>query len=171
MGFIEQTKNGGEADSSDDELKVAKDMVRGTNTKLFEWAKQLQKDAVEGTLSMRCNGAISGNIDTQAGEAGFVSEYQDSEGDIHTLGNSGDENEDDRKRRGRGLLVSDDTDFTDFVWKVGLRFPSRETFRSDVGRFAITCGRNLYFATSNRRMQGRMEGKCNTDCPFRLFAS
>lgn len=40
-----------------------------------------------------------------------------------------------------------------------------------MARIAITCRRNLYFATSNRRRQGRMEVKCITGRPFKLFAS
>lgn len=74
MGFIEQTEDEGEADSSNDEHRVASDRVRGTNTKLFELAKQFQKDVIEGRLGLGCHDATSGNTNTKTNDARFVSE-------------------------------------------------------------------------------------------------
>ena len=40
--------------------------------------------------------------------------------------------------RGRGLVVNENTYFSTFQWKVGLRYPNRDTFKKAVTKLAIT---------------------------------
>ena len=42
-----------EDDTSDEEYNTTKDKVRGCNSKLYDLAQQLQKEAVEGRLGVR----------------------------------------------------------------------------------------------------------------------
>ena len=68
-----------------------------------------------------------------------------------------------------GLVMNENTNFSTFKWKVGLRFPNRDPLT--VTKFAITQGRNLSFVVSNKNRQQRPGVKCLTCCPFGLYAS
>ena len=39
---------------------------------------------------------------------------------------------------GRGFVVNENTNFSTFKWKVGLRFPNRDAFKRAVTKFGIT---------------------------------
>ncbi|KAL2927052.1 Regulator of G-protein signaling 3 [Bienertia sinuspersici] len=124
------------ADSTDDELVEARNNMKGINTKISHVAPE--------------------------GEGEPVSDYEESEDDIHTPEESENEDGQMRAKRSRAILVSRNTDWKSFVWKAGHRFTSREAFRDAVAHFAIAQGRNLSFSTNNRKRQQRMEVKCLT---------
>ena len=67
--------------------------------------------------------------------------------------------------------MNENTDFSIFKWKVGLRFQNKDAFKKAVAKFAVTNGRNLSFAVSNKNRQQRLKVKCLQRYPFRLYAS
>ena len=68
-----------------------------------------------------------------------------------TLGESEEEDISGRRRRGRGLVVNENTDFSTFQWKVGLIFPNIDAFKREVTKFSITQGMNLSFVINNKK--------------------
>ncbi|KAL2892234.1 CREB-binding protein [Bienertia sinuspersici] len=161
-----------EADSSDDELREARNKVKKRNAECYEIAQTIREQAIQGKFSA---GATTSHQPLQNQEAGErndpLSEYEESEEETHTPGNSDEEDGIGNKRKARGLLVSANTDWNSFVWKVGQRFTSREAFRDGVAQYAIAQGRNLCFVSSNKSKQQRMEAKCVLGCPFRVYGS
>ena len=87
-----------------------------------------------------------------------------------TLGESEEEDISGRRRRGRGLVVNENTDFSTFQWKVGLIFPNIDAFKRAVTKFSITQGMNLSFVINNKNGQQRLGMKCLTNCPLKLYA-
>ena len=67
--------------------------------------------------------------------------------------------------------MNENTYFSTFKWKVGLRFPNRDEFKKAVANFAVTNGRNLSFIVNNKHRQQRLRVKCLPRCHFRLYAS
>ncbi|KAL2944775.1 Mediator of RNA polymerase II transcription subunit 13 [Bienertia sinuspersici] len=161
-----------EADSSDDELREARNKVKKRNAECYEIAQTIREQAIQGKFGA---GAATSHQPLQNEEAGErndpLSEYEESEEEMHTPGNSDEEDGIGNKRKARGLLVSANTDWNSFVWKVGQRFTSREAFRDGVAQYAIAQGRNLRFVSSNKSKQQRMEAKCVLGCPFRVYGS
>ncbi|KAL2922951.1 Bifunctional protein GlmU [Bienertia sinuspersici] len=161
-----------EADSSDDELREARNKVKKRNAECYEIAQTIREQAIQGKFGA---GAATSHQPLQNQEAGErndpLSEYEESEEEMHTPGNSDEEDGIGNKRKARGLLVSANTDWNSFVWKVGQRFTSREAFRDGVAQYAIAHGRNLCFVSSNKSKQQRMEAKCVLGCPFRVYGS
>ncbi|CAH9106999.1 unnamed protein product [Cuscuta epithymum] len=153
-----------EAEVSDDEYRTAKNRVKECNNKLFEIAKQLQKEAEEGILEgQRTN---VNNLES------CLSEYEDTEEEIDTPPDSAEEAlTDNRNHKKNDTFVDSNTDFSTFEWKVGQRFATREDFKRAVAKFAILQGRNLSFAMSNKKRQQRLGVKCVDGCPFRLYSS
>ncbi|KAL2932379.1 hypothetical protein RDABS01_006398 [Bienertia sinuspersici] len=122
-----------QSDSGDEEYILARQRVRDTTAKLVDNAKQIQKQAAKGQ-----NIPDQGKAEEPSTvESGFQSEYEDSEEEIHTPPNSGDEALDDRRKRRSGLLVSKFTDFASFKWKVGQKFATRGDFKNAVAKYGI----------------------------------
>ena len=67
--------------------------------------------------------------------------------------------------------MNENTDFSTFKWKVGLRFPNRDAFKKAVAKFVVTNGSNLSFVVSNKNRQQRLWVKCFPGCPLRLYTS
>ncbi|XP_021773983.1 uncharacterized protein LOC110737942 [Chenopodium quinoa] len=127
--------NDGYDSEIDEEALIARERVRTCTAKLLQIANQLQREVAK---------------------EGYASEYDESEDDLITPPNSGDEEETREERRKRaGNLVSADTDFSVFSWKVGQRFSSREAFRDAVSKYAILQGRNLTYDISNTKVNQR----------------
>ena len=78
-----------------------------------------------------------------------LSEYKESDDEIHTPDKS---EEEDLSVRGRtyGEVVNENTDFSTFQWKVGLRFPNRDAFKKATAKYVVTNGRNLSFVVNNK---------------------
>ena len=76
-----------------------------------------------------------------------------------------------RIRRTCGEVVNENTDFSTFKWKVGLRFPNRDAFKKTIIKYVVTNDRNLSFVVNNKNKQQRLGVKCLLGCPFRLYAS
>ena len=53
--------------------------------------------------------------------------------------------------------MNENTNFSTFQWKVGLRFPNREAFKKVVAKFEVTNGKNLSFVVSNKNRQQRLK--------------
>ena len=64
------------------------------------------------------------NPSTQRGD-GYVSEYFDSDDDLDTPPDSGEDDDLSARRERRSQCVGPNTDFANFKWKVGQRFPTR----------------------------------------------
>ncbi|XP_056690438.1 uncharacterized protein [Spinacia oleracea] len=158
-----------DTDESDEEYIASRAKTRSCNNKLVELAEQLQREAAEGKLGGVQSEATTGEGTSAAG--GYVSEYEDSEDDIHTPPDSGDEDLSFERRRRRAVLVGEHTDFSVFRWKVGQRFPNRAAFKDAVAKYAVLQGRNVFIQSSNIRRQQRVGVKCVEGCPFYLYAS
>ncbi|XP_056690232.1 uncharacterized protein [Spinacia oleracea] len=158
-----------DSDESDEEYVVARERIKSCNNKLFEVAQQLQREAAEGKLGYVPSKPTTG--EGTSADGGYVSEYEDSEDDIHTPPDSGDEDLTVGRRRRRAVLVGEHTDFSVFQWKVGQRFPNRAAFNDAVAKYAVLQGRNLFIQASNMRRQQRLGVKCVTGCPFYVYAS
>ncbi|KAL2940997.1 Replicase polyprotein 1a [Bienertia sinuspersici] len=147
---IQAELNHEESDTSDEEYHIARDRVKTCSNKLIEIAKRLQREAGEGKLPSQQAKLKEPITTVQAtGEEGFESEYFESEDDLDSPVGSEDEVL-IKRRSNRSMLVSCDSDFSKFQWKVGQRFPSREEFRQAVAKYAILQGRNLGFVVSNK---------------------
>ncbi|XP_056694728.1 uncharacterized protein [Spinacia oleracea] len=155
-----------ESDESDDELRVARERVKFCNVRLLEIANQVEREAKEGKLGAQS----SQPTETTPSQSGYLSEYEDSEDDIHTPPDSGDEFQ-ERRKGNRGSLVSSNTDFSVFKWKVGQRFPNRGEFKAAVAKYGIVQGRNVYFVLSNKNRREELGVKCIKGCPFYLYGS
>ena len=85
------------------------------------------------------------------------SDYEESDDEIHT---PCDSFEGDIGGTRRGLVVNENTYFSTFQWKVGLRFPNGDAFKTTIAKFSITHGRKLNFIVSNKNRQQRLgQGK------------
>ncbi|KAL2904729.1 Halomucin [Bienertia sinuspersici] len=156
-----------EGDSSDDELKEARERQKKTNAQLIELAQQVQKDAVATAAGQGTNVPSTSEVNKD----GYVSEYADSDDEELTPNEDGDEEGTISKKRAKKLVVHEGTDWNTFEWKVGQRFPNRKSFKEAVTKYAVYQGRNLSFVGSNKNRQQRFEVKCLPGCAFRLYAS
>ncbi|KAL2925814.1 UDP-N-acetylglucosamine--N-acetylmuramyl-(pentapeptide) pyrophosphoryl-undecaprenol N-acetylglucosamine transferase [Bienertia sinuspersici] len=155
-------------DTSDDEQRVARNRVKGFNFGVIELAHKLQVEAVEGKLSAQ---RVEESDLALRNEGNIVSDYEESEEEIHTPTPS-DEDETLEERRAKiGLLVGKDTDFSKFQWQVGQRFTLRAEFKQAVTKFAIFQGRNLCVVAANKKRQQRIGVRCSEGYPFWLYAS
>ncbi|KAL2893750.1 Thrombospondin-4 [Bienertia sinuspersici] len=168
---IQAELNHEESDTSDQEYHIARDRVKTCSNKLIEIAKRLQREAGEGKLPSQQAKLKEPITTVQAiGEEGFESEYFESEDDLDSPVGSEDEGK-IKRRSNRSMIVSCDSDFSKFQWKVGQTFPSREEFRQAVAKYAILQGRNLGFVVSNKARRQKLGVKCIKGCPFYLFSS
>ncbi|XP_021721493.1 uncharacterized protein LOC110689055 [Chenopodium quinoa] len=160
-----------QVDTSDEEQVLARERVKGFNSIVVEVAHKLQQEAAEGKLKAQKKQTPPVEASSSRKEGEHVSEYEDSEDEIHTPTTSDDEKTLEEKRAKRGLLVGKDTDFSKFKWVIGQRFTSRDDFKQAVAKYAILQGRNLCIVTTDKLRQQRIGVKCNQGCPFRLYAS
>ncbi|KAL2932633.1 Hemoglobin and hemoglobin-haptoglobin-binding protein C [Bienertia sinuspersici] len=144
-----------EGDSSDDELKEARERQKKTTAQLIELAQQVQKDAVATAAGQGTNVASTSEVN----ENGYVSEYADSDDEELTPNEDGDEEGTISKKRAKKLVVHEGTDWNTFEWKVGQRFPNRKSFKEAVTKYAVYQGRNLSFVGSNNNRQQRNKEK------------
>lgn len=161
----------GESDNSDEEVAVARERVTKCNKQILEIASQLQREACEGRFggSIKAQSRPQSAAETSVG--GYVSEYEDSEDEIHTPPNTDDENDGTARKGRRGMIVSQDADFSTFTWAVGQRFANRGDFKQAVSRYAIMQGRDLSFVMSNKNRQQHVGVRCVDGCPFYLYGS
>ncbi|KAL2898953.1 EF-hand calcium-binding domain-containing protein 5, partial [Bienertia sinuspersici] len=138
-------------DISDEEYHSVRDKVRGFNNNIFEVAQKLQRDAQEGN--------------------GYASDYNESEEDVDTPTNSGEDEAVEVRQSRRRLLISPNTDFGVFQWQVGQRFASRGDFKQAVAKVGIFQGRDLGISISDKKRQQRLGVQCSKGCPFRIYAS
>ncbi|KAL2931701.1 Growth hormone receptor, partial [Bienertia sinuspersici] len=118
-------------ETSDDELQTARERVKGFNTKI----------------------KIRGQPTVEEPTTEYHSEYKDSDEEIDTPLESGDDDTIEQRTK-RSLLVGNDTDFKVLKWRVGQRFLSRDELKSVVdsrkANFVVktvvdeyTCTRNM----------------------------
>ncbi|KAL2893285.1 Transposase for insertion sequence element ISRM5 [Bienertia sinuspersici] len=144
-----------ETDTSDEEYAIARERVRGCNARLLEIAQQLQRDASEGKMGTQhreepLNTLRSEQVDEHA------SDYELSDEEIHTPLDSGEDETLEQRISNKSLIVSLDTDFTVFKWKVGQRFATRSDFKKAVAKYGIYQGRNVSIKISNKSRQQRI---------------
>ena len=60
--------------------------------------------------------------------------------------------------------MNENTNFSTFQWKIGLKFPNRDAFKKAIAKFVITNGINLSYIVGNKNMQQRLGIKCLTGC-------
>ncbi|KAL2894211.1 putative hemoglobin and hemoglobin-haptoglobin-binding protein 2 [Bienertia sinuspersici] len=156
-----------EGDSSDDELKEARERQKKTNAQLIELAQQVQKDVVATAAGQGTNVPSTSEVNKD----GYVSEYANSDDEELTPNEDGDEEGTISKKRAKKLVVHEGTDWNTFEWKVGQHFPNRKSFKEAVTKYAVYQGRNLSFVGSNKNRQQRFEVMCLPGCAFRLYAS
>ncbi|KAL2943083.1 Antiviral helicase SKI2 [Bienertia sinuspersici] len=156
---------GDNGDTSDEEFFTARERVRGCNAKLLEIASQLQRDANEGRLGSQVRGEASNAARSEQLE-GCVSDYEQSDDEVHTPPDSGEDETLHERRSKRSLLVSIESDFKVFSWKVGQRFATRSDFKKAVAKFDIYQGRNVSIKISNKSRQQRVGVRCLNGCPF-----
>ncbi|KAL2922877.1 Palmitoyltransferase ZDHHC2 [Bienertia sinuspersici] len=161
---------GDNGDTSDEEFFTARERVKGCNAKLLEIASQLQKDANEGRLGSQVRGEASNAARSEQLE-GCVSDYEQSDEEVHTPPDSGEDETLHERRSKRSLLVSLESDFKLFSWKVGQRFATRSDFKKAVAKYGIYQGRNVSIKISNKSRQQRVGVRCLNGCPFQLYAS
>ncbi|KAL2892664.1 Gag-Pol polyprotein [Bienertia sinuspersici] len=161
---------GDNGDTSDEEFFTARERVRGCNAKLPEIASQLQKDANEGRLGSQVRGEALNAARSEQLE-GCVSDYEQSDEEVHTPPDSGEDEALHERRSKRSLLVSLESDFKLFSWKVGQRFATRSDFKKAVAKYGIYQGRNVSIKISNKSRQQRVGVRCLNGCPFQLYAS
>ncbi|KAL2937111.1 Large-conductance mechanosensitive channel [Bienertia sinuspersici] len=119
-----------DVDTSDEECIVVRERVRGCKKQLIE-------------------------VEERGGDV-VVTEYDESDEEIHTPPESDEEETIEERRRKRSLLVGGDTDFEVFQWKVGQRFAKRDDVKNAVAKYGILQGRNVSFTISNKNRQQRM---------------
>ncbi|KAL2896292.1 Large tegument protein deneddylase [Bienertia sinuspersici] len=160
-------------DSSDEESQQARENVRGFNKQIVQLAKQVQKDAEKGIFAAQ--GVLqeprSASASAGGDESGYQSDYVVSDEEIETPLGSGDEEEKERKKVNRELLVAGDTDFSVFHWKVGQRFPTRKEVKEEIAKYAVMQGRDLSICISDNSRQQRVGVKYSEGCPFRVYGS
>ncbi|KAL2938258.1 hypothetical protein RDABS01_021707 [Bienertia sinuspersici] len=157
-----------------DELRDERNKVGKTNAQLLELSRQLQQKAEKGKIQSKGVGSnkkeSAPSTQNTEGE-GPLSEYEDSDEEIDTPNESEEDESGIRRKSSRGLLVIEDTDWHSFVWKVGYRLTSRESFRKAITHFAIAQGRNISLVSSSKKRQQKMEARCVPGCPFRVYGS
>lgn len=159
-------------ESSDDEFQIAQRNIRASKAKLEAIAAQLQKEADEGRLNSQRSELRSAREKINHGsEGGNLSEHEESEDECNTPEGSDDEGVGAQIRRQRKFVSSDKIDYSSFKWEVGQRFPSRNDFRAAISKWAITQGKDLYYAVSAKGRNQRLGVKCKDGCPFRMYAS
>ncbi|CAH9137320.1 unnamed protein product [Cuscuta epithymum] len=82
---------GSDNDTSDEEFMESRRRVTGWNSNVVHIAKQLEKEAVEGVVGGKKASSTGCTDDGGSDENDFVSEYEKSEEDIHTLVDSDNE--------------------------------------------------------------------------------
>lgn len=170
-GELEEELDDDEVYTSDEEYLTAKNRVKVCKNNLLEIVEELRKQADEGFIATNSNKG-SRSDDGQANESGYMSEYENSEDEIHTPEGSDGEVELNQRRSRRSVAVDTaSVDFRTFQWKVGQRFPNRESFKQAVASFAIMQGRNLRFNISNKKRGQRLGACCIAGCPFKLYSS
>ncbi|KAL2920690.1 Cobyric acid synthase [Bienertia sinuspersici] len=162
-GYVEEQF--GEDHELDDENEIGDENEVGDDG-------QLQQEAEKGKIQSKGVGSnrkeSAPSTQNTEGE-GPLSEYEDSDEEIDTPNESEEDESGIRRKSSRGLLVIEDTDWHSFVWKVGYRLTSRESFRKAIAHFAIAQGRNISFVSSSKKRQQRMEAMCVPGCPFRAL--
>ncbi|KAL2894863.1 hypothetical protein RDABS01_010772 [Bienertia sinuspersici] len=121
-----------EADNNDEEYAVAKQRIRSCNSKLVQIAKQLEREACEGKLTSQ-KSFTKQPVATEPSqpEGGYASDYCNSEDDIETPLDSGDELETGR----------------------------RDDFKAAVAKYAIMQGRDVFVSISNNRRRNMKRNK------------
>ncbi|KAL2899991.1 Mediator of DNA damage checkpoint protein 1 [Bienertia sinuspersici] len=160
-------------DTSDEEYHSVSDKVRGFNNNIFEVAQKLQRDAQEGKLvAQNPSGPRSIECDrVEQQTSGYASDYNESEEDVDTPPNSGEDEAVEVRQSRRRLLIGPNTDFGVFQWQVGQRFASRGDFKQAVAKVGIFQGRDLGISISDKKRQQRLGVQCSKGCPFRIYAS
>ncbi|KAL2944395.1 hypothetical protein RDABS01_032742 [Bienertia sinuspersici] len=158
-------------DSSDDELNEARQRLKKKNAELYEIAKRLQIEAAEGKLGAEqlTNPSSSALLNAERHEP--LSEYEQSDEEIHTPVDSEEEGGVGRKPRVRSIVVSQNTDWNTFVWSIGQRFTTKEAFREAVIHYAVAQGKNMSFVGSSKKQLQKLEAKCLPACPFQVYGS
>ncbi|XP_056691513.1 uncharacterized protein [Spinacia oleracea] len=167
-----------DGDTEDDEYKESRKNLRSWNADILKIARQLQNDVEDGKLlgqvaspQAQAQAQPQPQQGTTHQSDDLCSEYEESEDEIHTPGESEDDDFSGKRRRSKTVVVNASTDFTELRWTVGIRFPNRVEFRDCVARYAIAQGRNLTFSVSDKNRQQRLGVRCIPGCPFRMYAS
>ncbi|KAK1432692.1 hypothetical protein QVD17_09590 [Tagetes erecta] len=155
---------GSESDTDDEEWKTARFSI----VKVNKEQQLLKKNIVEDFLK-ETRQEVEETHNTVVDET--YSSYEDSEGDVNSPGESEEDDIRGKKYKPDIPVVTDLTDWSKWVWVVGTRFPTREAFRDAVRKYAVTQGRNLKIASSNKKRNGRVIVCCIEGCPFKLYLS
>ncbi|XP_021742994.1 uncharacterized protein LOC110709089 [Chenopodium quinoa] len=162
-----------ESDDIDDEIIEARDRVKRVNTKLLEIVKGLQEKvckekekekAVDEEREFEVDEERENSVHEEVARDVNLSDC-DEDNDIDTPPGSSDELEGKK-----GELVSHETDFSKFHWKVGQRFANASDIKDAVTKYAVLQGRDLKYSVSWKNRQ-RLGVKCVGECPFYLYFS
>ncbi|KAH9625142.1 hypothetical protein KSS87_015101 [Heliosperma pusillum] len=149
----------------DDELKEVRGKQKEWNAKALAVAHQLQLEAASGKLSGQRPLVTNITNDT------YISDYDNSDDEVHTPGNSDEESIPGQRVTTNVPVVNQNTDFAKLKWCVGIKFPNTDTFRDCVIRYAVAQGRDLTFDISDRPRGKKLRVRCKAGCPFRLYGS
>ncbi|KAL2906635.1 AdoMet-dependent rRNA methyltransferase spb1 [Bienertia sinuspersici] len=159
-----------DVDTSDDECRLARERVRGCKQHLNDIAERVEREVAEGRFGDLKSAARQPREEEQRDD-GIVGDVDESDEEIQTPPESGDEDSIEERKRKRSLLVGVNTDFETFKWKVGQRFARKEDVKNAVAKYGVLQGRNVSFTISNKKRQQRLGVQCADGCPFRLYLS
>ncbi|KAK1411785.1 hypothetical protein QVD17_32525 [Tagetes erecta] len=104
-------------------------------------------------------------------DAETYSSYDESEGDVNSPGESEEDDIRGKKYKADVPVANELIDWSKWAWVVGTRFPSRDSFKEAVRKYAVTKGRNLSITTSNKSRHGRIGVTCVKGCSFKIYLS
>ncbi|KAL2904651.1 Potassium-transporting ATPase KdpC subunit [Bienertia sinuspersici] len=159
-----------DVDTSDDECRLARERVRGCKQHLNDIAERVEREVAEGRFGDLKSAARQPREEEQRDDE-IVGDVDESDEEIQTPPESGDEDSIEERKRKRSLLVGVNTDFETFKWKVGQRFARKEDVKNAVAKYGVLQGRNVSFTISNKKRQQRLGVQCADGCPFRLYLS
>ena len=163
---------GYETDNSDEEYREARSRIKRWNDEVVHIASEIQEEVEKRSVRNKFDASSSGGVSEEGAPNTFVSDYEDSADELHSIGESEEDGLLERKRRRRKIPYVDEfTNFSKFEWVPGIKFPNRERFREAVAKYAIASGRNLLINVSDRKRQHRLGVKCVKGCPFRMYGS
>ncbi|CAH9103870.1 unnamed protein product [Cuscuta europaea] len=135
--------------------------------KTIEEVKQAIVHMEEGTSAGEQENFLI--LDKEA--SGCVSEYEDSDGEVDSPGDSEEDDILGKKKKGRTPIVNESTDSSKLQWCVGIRFGNAEKFTEAITRYAVAQGRNLTYNVSDQNRSQRLGVKCAPGCKFSLYGS
>ncbi|KAK1431469.1 hypothetical protein QVD17_07928 [Tagetes erecta] len=185
------TENGGSDDDSDsseedgdaDKEVIDEEVISCDSDDDDEWresvakikkVKQADAESTQKVLEECLNKFVGPGlteIETEAQGIEAHSSYEDSDGDVNTPGESEDDDILGKKYKEIVPVVNEQTNWKKFKWVVGTRFPTRESVKEAVRKYAVATGRDLTISVGDKSRQGRVGVSCIKGCPFFIYCS